>query len=105
MRTAIPIDPEFIKAFCQKWKIQELSFFGSILRDDFGPESDVDVLVTFTEDARWTVFDCMEMEEDFAQKVGRKVEIFTRASVERSANWIRRDEVLNSAETVLKISL
>ncbi len=100
MRTAITVDPIFIEQFCRKWKIQEFSFFGSVLRDDFGPGSDVDVMVTFCEDASWTIFDCMEMEEEFAAKVGRRVEIFTRASVERSTNWIRRDLVLKSAETV-----
>lgn len=100
MITAIPIDPGFLKQYCQKWKIRELSLFGSILRGDFGPDSDVDVMVTFSEDAVWTIFDCMEMEEEFAQEVGRRVDLFTRASVERSRNWIRRDQVLKTAESV-----
>ena len=59
----ISIPHEQIEAFCRKWKIMEFRFFGSVLRDDFGPESDIDVLVRFAPDAGHTLFDLAEMEE------------------------------------------
>jgi predicted nucleotidyltransferase len=87
-----------IEEFCRRWKIDELSFFGSILRDDFGPDSDVDVLVAFGPDARWGGFDLVEMRDELSALVGRPVDLLTRRSLEASKNWIRRKEILGSAE-------
>ncbi len=53
-----------IAEFCKKWKIREFSLFGSVLRKDFRPDSDIDVLVTFSEDAKHTLFDLVHMEND-----------------------------------------
>ena len=60
----IEIPKEKIADFCRKWKIVELSLFGSVLRDDFRPNSDVDLLVTFSPDAEWSLLDHMAMEEE-----------------------------------------
>ena len=98
MNTRIAIDPEKVAAFCQRWKIVELSLFGSVLRDDFRPDSDVDVLVTFAPEADWSLYDHMAMEEELSAAVGRKVDLFSRRAIERSANWIRRQAILESAE-------
>ena len=98
MSTRIAIDPEKVAAFCQRWKIVELSLFGSVLRDDFRPDSDVDVLVTFAPEADWSLFDHMAMEEELSAAVGRKVDLLSRRAIERSANWIRRQAILESAE-------
>jgi len=98
MNTRIAIDPEKVAAFCQRWKIVELSLFGSVLRDDFRPDSDVDVLVTFAPEADWSLFDHMAMEEELSAAVGRKVDLLSRRAIERSANWIRRQAILESAE-------
>ena len=98
MNTRIAIDPEKVAAFCQRWKIVELSLFGSVLRDDFRPDSDVDVLVTFAPEADWSLFDHMAMEEELSAAVGRKIDLLSRRAIERSANWIRRQAILESAE-------
>lgn len=92
--------PELIERFCRKWKVAELALFGSVLRPDFGPESDVDVLVSFAPDAEWSIFDLMEMEEELSAIFGRKVDLVERRAVERSENYIRRRQILSTAEPV-----
>jgi predicted nucleotidyltransferase len=94
---AIDYDKEKLRDFCRRWKVTEFSLFGSVVRDDFGPESDVDVLVTFEEDARRTLFDMVHMEDELVEIFGRDVDLLTRRSVERSLNPIRRDSILSDA--------
>jgi len=96
----IDFDRHRIAAFCRKWKVTEFSLFGSVLRDDFTPDSDVDVLVQFAEDARWGLFDLCRMEDELREIFGRDVDLITRRSVEQSPNWIRRKHILESLETV-----
>jgi predicted nucleotidyltransferase len=91
---------EAIAAFCQKWQITEFAFFGSVLRDDFGPESDIDVLVTFGPDARETLYYRVDMVDDLETVLGRKVDLVNRQGVERSRNPIRRNAILESAQVV-----
>lgn len=98
MSPHVQIDTRALEAFCRRWKIIELSLFGSVLRDDFGPESDVDVLVTFSTDARWTLFDYGDMQEELATLFGHPVDLVNRQAVEASPNWIRRRAILESAE-------
>jgi predicted nucleotidyltransferase len=100
MSARIAIDRERIADFCRRWKIVEFSLFGSVLRDDFRPDSDVDVLVSFAPDAEWSLFDHVAMEDELSAMIGRKVDLVTRRAIERSENWIRRKAVLGSAETV-----
>ena len=87
-----------IAAFCGKWKITELALFGSVLRDDFREDSDVDVLVSFAPDSRWSLMDLVRMEEELGVILGRKVDLVERKSVEISENYIRRSHILNSLE-------
>lgn len=96
----IGVPMERIEAFCRKWSVQRLWLFGSVLRDDFRPGSDVDVLVEFAPEARWGLLDLVGAEEELAVVLGRPVDLIERASVERSANWIRRREILESARQV-----
>jgi predicted nucleotidyltransferase len=91
---------EEIAAFCRKWRITEFALFGSVLRDDFRPDSDVDVLVTFAADARWG-WEIVDMHDELADILGRKVDILTKRSVERSENYIFRNSVLKEAQVVL----
>ena len=93
---AIDYDKEKLRDFCRKWKVTEFSLFGSVVRDDLGPESDVDVLVTFEEGARRTLFDMVHMEDELVEIFGRPVDLLTRRSIERSRNPIRRDSILTS---------
>ena len=97
-RVAIPADG--IAAFCKRWQVTELALFGSVLRDDFGPDSDIDVLVTFEDGARHTLFDMVEMEEELKAVFGRKVDLVSRRGIERSGNHLRREAILGAAETI-----
>jgi len=89
-----------IEEFCQKWKIVEFSLFGSALRDNFRPESDIDVLVTFAPDTKISLSDLLSMEDELKQIFGREVDMIQRKSIERSENYIRRKHILNSAEVI-----
>lgn len=97
MEPRLPLDREQIAEFCRRWKISELELFGSVLGDDFGPESDIDLLVTFQPDADWSLFDHIRMEDELASMVGRKVDLVSRRAIERSRNPLRRKLILESA--------
>lgn len=97
---SIQFPTDDLAAFCQRWRIARLEIFGSALRDDFRPDSDVDLLVTFAPEARWSLLDLDEMEEDLAGLIGRKVDLVSRRGLERSQNWLRRRAILGSAEPV-----
>lgn len=86
--------------FCRRWQITELALFGSVLRDDFGPDSDVDMLVTFAPSADWSLLDHIRMEEELASLLGRKVDLVSRRAIDRSENWIRRKEIQRTAQVV-----
>ena len=77
-----------------------MALFGSILRDDFRPDSDVDILVTFSPDARVSLFDLVRMEDELTEIVGRKVDLLVKDAVLRSHNYIRRKAILGSAEVI-----
>ncbi len=94
----VSINRDAITAFCQRWRIAELAFFGSVLRDDFRPDSDIDVLVAFDPAARWSLFDHQTMEEELSGIVGRRVDLVSRRGLERSRNPLRRQTILDSAE-------
>lgn len=89
-----------IADFCCRWKISELALFGSALRGDARPDSDIDLLVTFSTDAAWGVIDHFRMEEELEAMLGRRVDLVTRLAVERSHNWLRRREILSTARTL-----
>lgn len=89
-----------IADFCRRWHISELALFGSALRDDFGPDSDLDILVTFAAEADWSLLDHLRMEQELASLLNREVDLFSKRAVEQSHNWIRRQEILNTAEVV-----
>jgi predicted nucleotidyltransferase len=94
----IPLDR--IEHFCSRWHISEFALFGSVLRHDFGPDSDVDVLVTFEPGIRHGIFDIIQMEEELKELFGHDVDLLTRRGVEMSDNAARRDEILTNAEVV-----
>lgn len=86
--------------FCQRWDIVELAVFGSVLRDDFGPESDLDILISGGPQADWSLLDHLRMTRELSELTGRRVDLFTRRAVEQSPNRMRRREILDSAEAV-----
>jgi hypothetical protein len=87
-----------VQHFCKKWNIAELSLFGSILRDDFGPDSDVDVLIHFAPGGEMTLENWIEMREELSTLFdGRKIDLVERALVR---NPFRRHEILNNRRIV-----
>ncbi len=96
----VEISNESLAELCRRRRIRELALFGSALRDDFGPESDVDVLLTFAPDAHPTLFDLVGIQDELRELFGRDVDVLTRKGIEGSRNHIRRDAILSSAEVV-----
>jgi len=92
----IEISPEEIAAFCQRHGIARLSLFGSVLREDFTPESDVDVLVEFLPDARPTLFTLAGLQADLTDMLGRQVDL--RTPLDLSERF--RAEVLAASRTL-----
>ena len=78
----------------------DFAIFGSALRDDFSPESDIDVLVTFDRDAHWTLFDMVDMQEELKGILGRDVDLVSRRGIESSQNYLRRKAILSSAKVI-----
>jgi hypothetical protein len=95
----ILIRKEELQAFCQRRRIRRLALFGSALRDDFRPDSDVDVLVDFEEGAEPGLFELVRMQDELSQILGWQVDLVEREAVDRSENYIRRRHILNTAET------
>ncbi len=99
-KRGIQMPAQGLAAFCERWQISELALFGSVLRNDFGPDSDVDLLVSFLPEAEHGLFDMVDMEEELGQLLGRKVDLVDRRAVERSRNYIRRRAILDSAKVI-----
>jgi predicted nucleotidyltransferase len=95
---AIPEDQ--LTDYCRRWKVAEMAIFGSALREDFGADSDIDILVLFNADARWGLFDLVRMEEELATLLGRSVDLVPRVAVEQSENYIRRKSILDNSEVI-----
>jgi uncharacterized protein len=100
MKTAIALPIDQIAKFCQHWQIIELSLFGSILRDDFHADSDIDILVAFAPTADWSLLDHAAMQEELEALLSRPVDLISKRAIERSSNWIRRQEILSSAQII-----
>lgn len=89
-----------LAAFCQKWKIKEMSFFGSVLREDFRSDSDIDIIVNFEDNSTWGILELVRMKRELKTLLGREVDLMTKKSIEQSHNWIRRQEILGTAQIV-----
>jgi len=95
---AIPTDK--ISDFCRRWKATELALFGSALRRDFRPDSDVDILVSFASEAHWSLFDLVMMESELQTILGRNVDLVERAAVEQAENHFRRKSIPNNIDVI-----
>ena len=93
----ITFSHEKIEAFCRKWKIKELSLFGSVLREDFRPDSDIDVLVSFEPGGGIDFDNRVEMQDELAEIFGRGVDLVEKEAVR---NPFRRHNILTTREVV-----
>ena len=93
----INIPQDQIEAFCRRWKIKEFALFGSILREDFRSDSDIDVLVSFEPDSGFTFDNRVEMLDELAAIFGRKVDLVEKDTIR---NPFRRHEILTTKEVV-----
>ena len=100
MKPQIQIPTAEIRDFCERREITELSFFGSVLREDFGPDSDVDVLVRFHPNASHTLFDMVRMRDELSRILGHQIDLVSRRGIQGSRNYLRRKAILGSAEVV-----
>lgn len=96
----IDIPKDKIAEFCRRWKVTEFALFGSVLRDDFRPDSDVDVLVTFAPGTQWRFYHLLDMKDELEAIFGRPVDVVEKRLVEHSENYIRRRHILENMETV-----
>lgn len=89
-----------IQDFCQRWHITEFALFGSVLREDFRPDSDIDILVTFEPNFQRTLAHTLQMREELQTLFNRKVDLIVKTALERSENWLRRKNILESAQII-----
>ena len=94
---SIELPEDKIADFCQRWKITEFAVFGSVLRDDFGPDSDIDVLVTFTEDCGHSLFDLAQMQNELKAILAHEVDLVEKAGLR---NPFRKHAILNNMEII-----
>ena len=93
----MPLPLAAIESFCRKWHVDEFALFGSVLREDFSPASDIDVLITFSPQARLSLFDFVEMQEELEKILHRKVDLVSRGGLR---NPFRRHEILRTRQVV-----
>ena len=93
----IDIPMEKITEFCRKWKVRRFSLFGSVLREDFGPDSDVDVLVSFLPDSTWDLWDMVDMRDELVALFGREVDLVEKEGLR---NPFRRSRILSTRQVV-----
>jgi predicted nucleotidyltransferase len=93
----ISIHQQEITAFCHRWHVVEFALFGSVLRDDFSQESDVDVLVTFAPDAEISLFDMTQMQIELQDIFKRPVDMIEKDAL---CNPYRKRDILNTAQVV-----
>ena len=99
---ALPIElpMEKVTEFCHKWQVTEFTLFGSVLRDDFRPDSDIDIMVEFDPAACPTFSTLDRMEAELKIIFNRDIDLITRQGIASSRNYLRRREILSSAQVI-----
>ena len=97
IRARLQVPTENVDAFCRKWKIAEMALFGSVLREDFRPDSDIDVLVSFEGDAPWDLWNLIAMQDELSEMFGRDVDLVEKKNL---VNPFRRHAILSSKQVI-----
>ncbi len=100
LNSRLSISPEELTQFCQRWQVAELALFGSVLRDDFGRDSDIDLLVSYQPTAKRGLLEKMQMKAEIESLLDRKVDLVSKKAIEQSKNWLRRQNILSTAEVI-----
>ncbi len=100
MSSVLDVRQPAVREFCERWRIRELALFGSALRGPLRPDSDFDLLVTFVEEAQWSLFDHVNMQLELSRLLGQPVDLVSRRAIEKSPNPLRKREILSTARTV-----
>ena len=100
METRIMVPQEGMSVSCRRCRIVELALFGSVIRDGFGPENDVDILVRFRPETQHSLLDMESMWQELSRMLGREADLVERVVVERSRSYSCRRSMLQSAEVV-----
>lgn len=100
IESRLGVSLDIIIGFCQRFKIKELAVFGSILRDDFTADSDIDFLITLTSDIKLNLTLFESMETELKNLVNRDIDIVLKDNLKRSSNWIRKKEILTTAKVI-----
>lgn len=99
-KVRVTIPRKKLADFCNRWKVTELAFFGSVLRNDFRPDSDIDLLVSFSPRAKISLFDLVRMQNELKEIFGREVDLVERRAIENSENYIRRKSILSNTKVI-----
>ncbi len=94
------VSQKVISQFCQRWQIIEFAVFGSVVRSDFRPDSDIDVLVTFAPEAQRGLTETLQMQDELKAMFTREVDFIVKKALEKSQNWLRRQTILDSAQVI-----
>lgn len=89
-----------ISSFCQNWGITEMALFGSVLREDFQPDSDIDFLITFAPNVTQGLLTLARIKNELELMLNRPVDIAIKDSIKTSENWIIRREILTTAQII-----
>lgn len=96
----LKISPKILADFCERNEIAELAVFGSVLRSDFNDNSDIDLLVSYKPTAKRGILEKMHLNEEFQNLFNREVDLVSKNAIQKSKNWIRRQNILDSAEII-----
>ena len=98
----LKISPQKLKEISHQWQIIELALFGSVLREDFHENSDIDFLITFAPNAPQSLFTLATIKHQLEALLNRNVDLIVKDAISQSENWIRRQTILNTAVTIYK---
>jgi len=102
MNPAVRVDHEALAEFCRKWRVRELSLFGSALRDDFDSKSDLDFLVSFEPGVSLDIDDLLDMKEELEARYGRPVDLVEKEALRNP--W-RKHEILKTRQVIYAASI
>lgn len=100
IQARLGLSSQEVSMFCQRWGITKMALFGSILRDDFQADSDIDLLLTFASDARQGLLTLAKIKHELESRLNRSIDLVPEASILASDNWIRQQEILSTAQTI-----